>query len=145
MVSRAIFPLNSPWHGEDQRNWSSYSSCRRSNQYSAQPRIDHLHNSAPRTGPFGYAILADEIETVINTEASFINGNVNLGSGVNKIDNQVGAMFLSAGEIYVGPTSSSVFRNAGYLLPATESPMVYNLTGPLIRLRVSHETRPQFG
>ena len=91
----------------------------------------------------GFAIVSTTgNDTIINAPGGVIEGTVNLGSGVNQLENQAGAQLISSGELYVGPTAQSVFRNAGVLLSAADQPAVYNLSGSYVQT-ASGEMRPE--
>ena len=91
----------------------------------------------------GFAIVSTTgNDTIINAPGGVIEGTVNLGSGVNQLENQAGAQLISSGELYVGPTAQSVFRNAGVLLSAADQPAVYNLSGSYVQT-ASGEIRPE--
>ena len=91
----------------------------------------------------GFAIVSTTgNDTIINAPGGVIEGTVNLGSGVNQLENQAGAQLISSGELYVGPTAQSVFRNAGVLLSAADQPAVYNLSGSYVQT-ASAEMRPE--
>jgi len=85
---------------------------------------------------FGTAVLGGSgNESISNLGKSEIIGNINLGSGVNLIENQFGAILSSSGSIYVGPTAESFLINSGTLKTATERPINIALNGSFTQTR----------
>ena len=82
-------------------------------------------------GAGGYAILAGAAnEQVVNTGA--IVGSVNLGGGVNSIDNKPGAFFDSGSVVYVG--SGNLVTNEGLVSPGGyQTVYTTNITGNLLQ------------
>lgn len=100
-------------------------------------------SSTEDASAYGSAIVSTTgNDTIINAPGGVIEGTVNLGSGVNQLENQAGAQLISSGELYVGPTAQSVFRNAGVWLSAADQPAVYNLSGSYVQT-ASAEMRPE--
>ena len=72
---------------------------------------------------FGYALKGEEgSETIQNTAYAMIIGDVDLGSGINKFDNQENSTYVTDGEMFIGPTKESLFLNSG-LLRTTQMPV----------------------
>ena len=72
-------------------------------------------------------------ESFFNQGMSKVIGDINLGAGVNLIDNQFGATLLSSGVIYVGPTGQSVLTNSGLLQSAQKYPIDMDLNGSFVQ------------
>ena len=64
---------------------------------------------------------------------SKVFGDINLGAGVNLIDNQFGATLMSSGVIYVGPTGQSVLTNSGLLQSSLQYPIDMDLNGSFVQ------------
>ena len=88
---------------------------------------------APSTfsGVGGYAILGGAAnEDVVNT--GVIMGSVNLGAGINAIDNKPGGFFDAGSVVYVGP--NNLVTNEGLLSPgAFNNVLTTNITGNLLQ------------
>ena len=91
----------------------------RDNKSAVIPSYSQIQPIDPAPIPvttFGYALKGEEgNELVENTPNSFIIGDVHLGSGTNKFDNQVNSTYITDGEIYIGPSKESLFLNSGFL------------------------------
>ena len=82
--------------------------------------------------PAGYGMTVvggNANERIISTNGAQMIGNINLGSGINSINNNFGSLFKTAGTIYVGPTKASSFTNAGILRTTQQRPLNIELTG----------------
>ena len=88
---------------------------------------------APSTfsGVGGYAILSGAAnEDVVNT--GVIMGSVNLGDGINAVDNKPGGFFDAGSVVYVGP--NNLVTNEGLLSPgAFNNVLTTNITGNLLQ------------
>ncbi len=82
--------------------------------------------------PDGIAVRGSEGNDSI-TNNKILYGSVNLGSGVNALNNSAGAATYAGAELFIGDTAGDVFTNHGLLAPGDTSVYTTDLKGSYVQ------------